>query len=170
MLNKISLRLWYLVAAVCCAGLMGFALYTQHRMFLDPCPLCIFQRLAFVWIGLVALLGAIHNPGQVGQRVYSGLMVLGSVLGGFVAGRHVWLQSLPPGQVPECGPGLSYMLETAPFLDVLKTVLLGDGNCADVQWSFLGLSMPAWTLLWFLGLGLATVFLTLINRQGHSRS
>lgn len=159
-----SLRWWYLLVAAICAGLMGFALYVQHRLFLEPCPLCIFQRLAFVWIGAVALLGFAQNPGRTGQWLYSLLIMVGAAAGGFVAGRHVWLQNLPPDKVPECGPGLAYMLDTAPFLDVLRTVLLGDGNCAEVQWSFLGLSMPAWTLLWFIALGIGTLLFTMLKR------
>lgn len=158
MLNSISTRAWYLAVVLACAGLMGYALYLQHRMFLDPCPLCIFQRLAFIWIGAWALLACLHNPAGFARKLYAALVVLGAVAGAAVAGRHVWLQNLPPGEVPECGPGLSYMLETAPFLDVLRTVLLGDGNCAEVHWSFLGLSMPGWTLLWFLALGAGTLY------------
>lgn len=158
MLNSISTRAWYLAVVLACAGLMGYALYLQHRMFLDPCPLCIFQRLAVIWIGAWALLAALHNPAGFARKLYAALVVLGAAAGAAVAGRHVWLQNLPPGEVPECGPGLSYMLETAPFLDVLRTVLLGDGNCAEVQWTFLGLSMPAWTLLWFLALGAGTLY------------
>ena len=164
MLNSISTRAWYLAVVLACAGLLGFALYLQHRMFLDPCPLCIFQRLAFMWIGAWALLASLHNPAGAARKVYATLVVLGAAVGAAVAGRHVWMQHLPPGEVPECGPGLSYLLETAPFLDVLKTVLLGDGNCAEVQWSFLGLSMPGWTLLWFLAVGAGTLYFTSTRR------
>jgi len=164
MLNSISTRAWYLAVVLACAGLLGFALYLQHRMFLDPCPLCIFQRLAFMWIGAWALLASLHNPSGAARKVYATLVVLGAAMGAAVAGRHVWMQHLPPGEVPECGPGLSYLLETAPFLDVLKTVLLGDGNCAEVQWSFLGLSMPGWTLLWFLAVGAGTLYFSSSRR------
>lgn len=160
MLNSVSARAWYLAVVLVCIGLMGFAMYLQHRLFLDPCPLCIFQRLAFIWIGACALLACIHNPEGGGRKVYSTLVTLGALSGAAVAGRHVWLQNLPPGEVPECGPGLSYLLETAPFLEVLRTVLLGDGNCAVVDWTFLGLSMPGWTLLWFLALGAGTLYFT----------
>jgi len=164
MVNRVSPRAWYLAVAVICAGLMGFALYLQHRLFLDPCPLCIFQRLAVIWIGGFALLAALHNPAGWGRRAYSLLVILGAGAGAAVAGRHLWLQHLPPGEVPECGPGLSYLLDTAPFLEVLRTVLLGDGNCAEVQWTFLGLSMPGWTLLWFLALGAGTLYVSLKRR------
>lgn len=165
MVNRISLRAWYLIAAACCAALLGYALYSQHRMFLDPCPLCIFQRVAFIWVGAFALLGALFNPKRLGRWTISLLIVLGAGVGAALAGRHVWLQGLPPSQVPDCGPGLSYMLDTLPFTDVLQTVLAGDGACAEVQWQFLGLSMPAWTLIWFIGLGLATLWFTIAQAR-----
>ncbi len=158
---RISLRTWYLAAAVCCAGLLGFAFYQQYREFLDPCPLCIFQRIGFMWIGAVALLAAVHNPPGGGRWLYASLLTLGAAVGTAVAGRHVWLQNLPPDQVPECGPGLNYMLETLPLSQVLAKVFLGDGNCAEVHWTFLGLSMPGWTLVWFIGLGGMTLWLTI---------
>ena len=160
MLDWITLRRWYLLVAIACAGLLGTALYFQYAMYMEPCPLCIFQRVAFLFIGLVALLAALFYPRRLGQRVFTALIVLGGIAGAAVAGRHFYLQNLPPGEVPECGPGLSYMLETAPFFDVMKTVLVGDGNCAEVQWSFLGLSMPGWTFVWYVGLALATVWFT----------
>jgi disulfide bond formation protein DsbB len=164
MLKHFTLRAWYLGVVLACAGLMAYALYLQHQMFLDPCPLCIFQRVAFIWIGAIALVACIHNPRGVMRGIYAIAVLLGCFAGAAVAGRHVWIQSLPPGEIPECGPGLSYMLETAPFLEVLKTVLLGDGNCAEVSWTFLGLSMPAWTLLWFLGLAAGTLYFSLSRR------
>ena len=162
MLNWISLRRWYLLVAVSCGALLGYALYSQHQMFLDPCPLCVFQRVAFMWMGVWALIAAVHNPKGIGRWVYAVLVALGAGVGSWIAGRHIWLQNLPPDQVPECGPGLSYMMDTLPFMDVLRTVLTGDGSCAEVQWTFLGLSMPGWTLVWYIGLGLFTLMLTLI--------
>ena len=164
MLDGITLRAWYLTAAFCCAGLLAFAFYQQYQAFLDPCPLCIFQRIGFMWIGLVALLAAIHNPARAGRVVYSLAMVLGAGLGASVSGRHVWLQNLPPDQVPECGPGLNYMLETLPLSEVLAKVFIGDGNCAEIHWTFLGLSMPGWTLLWFIGLAIVTLWFTFRTR------
>ncbi len=160
LLEKISLRTWYLGAAISCAALLGFALYTQYHDFLDPCPLCVIQRVAFLWIGAAALLATLHNPARFGQRVYSWLITLGAGFGAAVAGRHVWLQQLPADQVPECGPGLNYMLDNFPLSEVLSTVLRGSGSCAEVDWTFIGLSMPVWALVWFLGLGTITVWLT----------
>lgn len=156
--NWMTPRIWYFFVFLCCAGLVSFAMYNQYVAYLSPCPLCVLQRVAFIWMGLFALLALIHNPGSTGQRVYAWGLTLGAVFGALVAGRHVWLQNLPPELVPECGPGLNYMLENFPFTDVVKTVLYGSGDCAEVLWTFLGMSMPMWTFVWYLGLGLATLW------------
>ena len=158
MLNKITPRLWNSFVVVCCASLLGFALYNQYVDYLDPCPLCIFQRVVFLCMGTIALLAAIHNPGRTGQQIYTWLITASAATGALIAGRHIWLQGLPPDQVPECGPGLNYMLDNFPLMEVLSTVLRGSGSCAEVIWSFLGLSMPQWTLIWYVGLGLMTLW------------
>ena len=160
MLNKITPRIWNLCVVVCCASLLGFALYSQHVDYLDPCPLCVFQRVVFFSMGAIALLAAIHNPARTGQQVYAWLIVVSAVIGALIAGRHVWLQGLPPGDVPECGPGLNYMLENFPITEVLSTVLQGSGSCAEVLWTFLGMSMPKWTLTWYVVLGVLTLWVT----------
>ena len=151
-------RIWNLCVVVCCGALLGFALYHQYVDYLDPCPLCIFQRLVFFWMAVFALLAAIHNPGQTGQRIYAWFVVAGAGLGALIAGRHIWLQNLPAGEVPECGPSLGYMLENFPLADVLTTVLHGSGSCAEVKWTFIGMSMPMWTFAWYVGLGLMTLW------------
>jgi len=158
MLNKITPRVWYLFVVFCCVLLLGFALYNQYVDYLDPCPLCVFQRLVFIWMGAFALLAAIHNPGRTGLRIYAWLAASGAVLGAAIAGRHIWLQSLPADEVPECGPGLNYMLDNFPLTEVLASVLRGSGSCAEVIWSFMGMSMPMWTLIWYTGLGLVTLW------------
>lgn len=150
----------FLLGALVCAGLMGYALYAQYGLGLEPCPLCVFQRVAVIACGVTFLLGAIHNPGRVGAAVYALLVVLFAGAGAAVAGRHVWLQTLPPDQVPACGPGLAYLVETLPFTEMLATVFRGDGNCATIDWRFLDLSMPAWTLVFFLAIVVAGVVLT----------
>ena len=159
MLNKITPRVWNLFVVFCCASLLGFALYNQYVDYLDPCPLCVFQRVIFFSMGFIALLAAIHNPGRVGQQVYAWLVAVSATIGALIAGRHIWLQSLPPGEVPECGPGLNYMLENFPLTQVLSTVLRGSGSCAEVIWSFMGMSMPMWTMIWYIGLGLLTLWM-----------
>lgn len=128
-------------------GLMGYGLYSQYVDGLEPCPLCMTQRFFFCLIGFFALLALLHSNGH---RIYTALMLLSSAGGIAAAGRQVWLQHLPPDQVPACGPSLEYMLETFPIGETLKALVTGDGNCAEVVWSFLGLSMPEWSLLWFV--------------------
>lgn len=135
-----------------CLALITFALYSQHVNGLDPCPLCILQRIAVIGVGVVFLLAAIHHPGRFGGRIYAALIVMTGGAGAIVAGRHVWLQSLPADQVPACGPGLDYILEVFPFSQALAMIFSGSGECAEVGWTFLGLSMPAWVLVWLLTL------------------
>ena len=150
-------RPWFLFVTLACAGMLTYALYIQHFDFIDPCPLCVLQRAAFMWIGAVALLASLHNPAGPGRMLYGALITLGGLAGLGVAGRHLWLQSLPADQVPDCGMGLNYMLETMPFTEVLSEVFYGSGECADVHWTFLGLSMPGWTFLWYLAFTLGTI-------------
>lgn len=145
-----SFRAQFALGAACCAALLGYALYVQYQLFLDPCPLCVFQRIAFVGLGVVFLLGLLHGPGRSGRRAWSLLALVPAGAGVAIAGRHVWLQSLPPEEVPACGPGLDYMLDAFPLGEALSMVFSGSGECAEVDWSFLGLSMPAWTLAWYL--------------------
>lgn len=133
---------------------MAFALYLQYGLYLEPCPLCVFQRVAMIAFALVWLIATIHAPRGFGRWVYSVLAVIAATGGIGVAGRHVWLQSLPPDQVPACGPSLDYLMDIQPFKEVVATVLRGDGNCAIVDAAFLGISLPAWTLITFAGLAI----------------
>lgn len=135
-----------------CAVLLAWAYYLEYVQGLEPCPLCIFQRLAFLAMALVLLVAAAHHPRAWGARVYAGLLLLGAGAGVALALRHLYLQSLPPDQVPVCGPGLDYMLETFPLLETIRTVLAGSGECAEVD-KIWGLSIPAWTLMGYLGIG-----------------
>ena len=150
-------RMWFLFIALSCAGMLSYALYVQYVDFLDPCPLCVLQRMVYMWLGAVALVAFIHNPKSIGKWVYGGLVVAGGVVGASIAGRHLWLQSLPPDQVPDCGMGLNYMLETMPFSEVLSEVFYGSGECAEVYWTFLGLSMPGWSFVWYMAFTVGTI-------------
>ncbi|HEX7803537.1 MAG TPA: disulfide bond formation protein B [Pseudoxanthomonas sp.] len=148
-----SFRTQFLTGFVICVALLGFALYSEHYLGLNPCPLCTFQRGAFVLLAVAFLIGALHSPrGAGGRRAYGILALIAAALGIAVAGRHVWLQHLPADKVPACGPDLAYMMEAFPFADVLRKVFTGSGECAVVDWTFLGLSMPEWSLAWFLAL------------------
>ena len=148
-----------------CAGMMGFALYAQHVLLLDPCPLCVFQRVAVIGLGIFFLLAALHNPSGWGRRAYAVFMAFFVLFGLGVAGWHFRLQNLPPDEVPSCGPGLDYMLQNFPLRDALSMVFKGSGECADVVWSFLGLSMPAWVFISLLVVGGAGLWNNLANRR-----
>ncbi|HEX7030059.1 MAG TPA: disulfide bond formation protein B [Gammaproteobacteria bacterium] len=143
-------RILNLAGFLACAALLAYAYFTQFVQGLQPCPLCIFQRVGMIAVGAVFLLAAIQGPAATGRRVYGALLVLTALAGAAVSARHVWLQNLPPDQVPACGPGLGYMLDVFSFSETLQMVFTGSGECANVDWSLLGLSMPAWVLIWFV--------------------
>ena len=147
--SKVHIWIWAfcLVAVI---GLMSFGLYLEHVKYLDPCPLCITQRLFYIMIGLFALVGLVAFRSRLVQRIDASLMFLSAIGGIVTAGRQVWLQHLPADQVPACGPGLQYWLDNNPMLETLSLLFKGDGNCAEVQWQFLGLSIGEWSLAWFI--------------------
>jgi len=152
-------RIGYIFGVAVCAALLGFGLYLQYVEGLEPCPLCVFQRVAFIALAVVFLIAALHGPGKTGAVVYAVFGALSAALGTGIAARHVWLQNLPADQVPACGPGLSYMMERYPGTRLLEKVLSGSGECAEAGWRFLGLTIPGWSLLWFVLLGLLIVWL-----------
>lgn len=131
-----------------CAGLIAFALFLQHGRGLEPCPMCILQRYAFVGIALVALIAALHGPLAIGRRIYGGLLCLLAATGGGIAIRHVYLEHYPP-QIVDCGADLGYMLESFTMSDMLPMIFRGTGDCSKVPWRFLGLSIAEWSLIWF---------------------
>ena len=155
----------YCAGFLICALLFAFALYLQYYEYQHPCPLCILQRVAYIALMVVFLVGAIHGPHRTGAYVYSGLLVVIAAAGGAVATRHVWLQHLPKDQVPECGPGLTYMLDKFPLTQALEKIFRGSGECAEVGWTFLGLSIPEWSLLWFVLLGALAVCVAVVARK-----
>jgi disulfide bond formation protein DsbB len=152
-------RIAFFLGFLVCAGLIGWALWLQYGEGLEPCPLCHFQRAAVAAIGLVFLVGTFHDPGRIGAWVYSLLLLLFAAIGGALALRQVWLQSLPKDQVPACGPGLGYMLDSMPFLDAITRVFEGSGECAEKGWVFLGLSIAGWTLAFFFTIAVAGIAL-----------
>jgi protein dithiol:quinone oxidoreductase len=146
------------LGALICGGLLGFALYAEHVLGLEPCPLCVFQRVAVLALGIAFLAAYAHNPARFGARVYGGVAALAAAAGAVFAGRQVWLQSLPADQVPECGPGLDYVMDVFPFHEAVAMVFQGSGDCAVVDWAFLGISMGGWVLIWMAGLGTFAVW------------
>ena len=162
-------RMMFASGLVVCVALVAAALWLQHVEGLEPCPLCVLQRGGVIVLGALTLAGALHDPATAGRRAYGVLMAIVAAAGGAVAGRHVWLQSLPPGEAPECGPGLEYMIDAFPLIDVIEMVLRGSGECAEVQWTFLSLSIPQWTLLTFAAFALFGLWLCATRAPEHSR-
>lgn len=147
-----------------CAAMIAYALYEQHVVGLTPCHLCVFQRVGVIALGIVFLVAALHDPRRGGARVYAGLVALTALGAATVAGRHVWIQMQPPGSVPACGADLDFMLEVMPLRDVLVKVFTGGGECQKIDWSLLGLSMPAWVLIAVLVVGAFGVWANLTRR------
>jgi disulfide bond formation protein DsbB len=164
-MNRFPLRGLFALGFAACAGGMAFVLYLEHFQGLDPCPMCVFQRVAMVAAGLAFLAGALHAPRGVGRWAYGGLAALAAGAGAGVAARHVWLQNLPADQAPACGPTLDYLMEVLPFTEVVTTILKGDGNCAVIDWSLLGLSLPGWSFVAFAGLFVLAIAAPLIARK-----
>ncbi|MFZ5524064.1 MAG: disulfide bond formation protein B [Pseudomonadota bacterium] len=165
--NCISNRWLYLAGALFAGGLIGFALFLQYVKHQDPCPLCMVQRVVFIVLATAFALAALHGPKRRGEWIYAVLIALLALAGMGVAGRHIWIQNLPKDQVPACGPGLDYMLETMPMGDVLKQLMYGSGECAAKGWTFLTLGIPEWSLLCYLALG---VWAVLIAARDSSQS
>ena len=161
---KINARICFLLGFFICGVLLAIAVYFQLVDGLEPCPLCISQRLVILLIGLVFLVAGLHNPKQTGIKRYALVGTVVALLGASISSRHVWLQHLPPEEVPECGPGLAYMFQYFPLFDTLKLMLSGTGDCAKVDWTMLGFSMPAWTLLAFIMLAILS-FLQIWNNK-----
>jgi protein dithiol:quinone oxidoreductase len=140
-------RLGNALGFLACAALIAYALYAEHVLGLAPCPLCIFQRVAVIVIGVLFLLAALHHPGRAGARVYTVLIGIASLAGIAIAARHIWIQAQPPGSVAACGADLNYMMDILPLTEVISKVLTGSGECGEMNWSLLGLSMPWWVLI-----------------------
>ena len=140
--------------------MMAFALYAQHVLLLEPCPLCVFQRVATILVGAAFLVAALHDPGKTGARVYGVVTALFAAFGVAVAAWHVYLQGLPPDEVPGCGPGFEYIMDNFALFEALSMIFQGSGECADVVWEMLGLSMPSWVIV-----GLGGLFLLLAGKR-----
>jgi disulfide bond formation protein DsbB len=150
-----------LLGFAACAGLLAYAYYAQVVLHLDPCPLCIFQRVGVLALGLMFLVAAAHDPVGWGRRVYAGLLGFAALATIGVALRHLYIQSLPEGSVPSCGASLDFMLKVFSLSEVLVKVLTGSGECAKVTWTFLKLAMPGWVLIAALVLGIYALWINL---------
>ncbi len=151
---------------VFCLGLLGYALFLQHYRGLDPCPLCLFQRVAVIALTVAFALAALVADGwRLARIVVSVLIGLVAAGGAGVAIRHLYIQSLPPGSVPSCGASLDYLWDVFPVVEVLRKVLTGSGECAKIDWTFMGLAMPAWVLIWMVVLGTLGVLVNWPRRR-----
>jgi protein dithiol:quinone oxidoreductase len=146
-------RLANLAGALVCAGLLAYALYAEFALHLEPCPLCIFQRITVLALGVCFVLAAAHGPRGWGGYVYAVLIGLAALATIGVAARHLYVQSAPPGSIPACGAPINTLLQMFPVTEVIRKVLHAGGECAVVNWRFLGLAMPAWVMLWAAVLG-----------------
>ncbi len=154
---KFNSRICFLLGFASCFFMLAIGAYFQFVEELEPCPLCISQRIAILTTGLVFLIAAIHNPISRGLKIYSIIGAISALFGAAISTRHVWIQNLPPEKVPECGPGLEYVFENFPLLDTIKLMLNGTGECADVLWTFIGISIPGWTLVAFIALAILSI-------------
>ena len=151
-MTTLSPRMVFSVLFLGCAGLLGYGYYLQYVDGLHPCNLCIFERVCFAAVGLVSLIGLVHGSRGTVSRVYFALTSIAALTGAAISARHVWIQHLPADEIPECGPGLDFLMRAFPLQDVIQTVLKGSGDCAEITWTFLGLSIPGWALVCFIGL------------------
>ena len=154
-----SSRWAFALGALVCAALLGFGYFLQYVHGLEPCPLCMVQRGFFYAVMAVFIIAALHAPRRAGTAVYAGIAILFALGGAAAAGRQVWLQHLPPDKVPQCGPDLFFMLENLPLSRTLEKLFYGSGECAAVDWKFLGLSIAGWSLVWFAVLAIYAFWL-----------
>lgn len=162
-----SFRSQFLFGCMICAALLGYALFVQFQLGIQPCPFCIFQRICFATLGFVFLLGGIHAPrAATARKCWGVLAFIAAAVGMGYAGRHSWVQLYPP-ELPSCGPGLNFIVEQHSWLGAAKRVLQATGDCSNIDWQFLGLTMPMWSLLWFVVLGLGALYAGFKGRHSH---
>ena len=151
---------------IICIGSLSFAvLYLERTLFLEPCPLCVLDRVVIAALGMFFLLALVHNPRSTFAKIYGLISVFFCLAGVGLASRHIWLQGLPTDQAPECTPDIYFMLDTMPFFEVIKKSISGSGSCVEVDWTFMGLSIPEQTLILFFTLLILSIIQTVRPRQ-----
>jgi disulfide bond formation protein DsbB len=160
---RLTPRLLFIAIFLACAALIATALYMQEEMGLEPCPMCIIQRYAFVAIGVVALVAAIHDPARLGLKLYALLTLLFVAAGGGTAIRQSWLQHHPP-KSQSCGTDLEFLVNNFPLSQALPKIFAGSGDCAEIHWTFLGLTIPEWALVWFVLMAIAALYAAFMRR------
>ncbi|MFT7371599.1 MAG: disulfide bond formation protein DsbB [Oleiphilaceae bacterium] len=161
-------RLLFFLIFIGCAALLTTAIFIAPFKDMNPCPMCMMQRAVFLALGALAAIAALHNPVYLGQKIYALFLALISIGGASIAIRQLWLQSLPEDQIPACGPGLDYMIDVFPLLEVIEMSLRGTGDCAKVQWTLFNLSIPAWSLIVFIGITVLAIFILFKKRANQA--
>jgi len=155
----------FLGLVICIASMLFAVFYLERTLFLDPCPLCILDRVVIISLGVLFSLAFLHGPRTIFTKIYGVLCILLASIGVGLASRHIWLQNLPKDQVPECGSDIYFMLDTLPLFETLKKTLTGSGTCADINWTFVDLTIPEQTLILFVILLVLSVIQTLRSRK-----
>jgi len=151
MLNKLlGGKKGYLLGFISSFGLVGLALWIQTHYNLNPCPLCISQRIIFLGLGLLFLFAAFVKPSTMLKKIMTLLMVLTALGGVGVAARHWWLQANRESMIADCGVGFDYMFDNFPLQKALTLVFKGTGDCAAIDWTLLGLSIPQMSLIAYI--------------------
>ncbi len=157
-----SRRIGNLAGFLACGGMLAFGYYLQFAVGLEPCPLCILQRVMLLATGIAFLIAALHHPARrVGAGIYAGAIALCAFIGAAISARHTWIQHLPEDQRPACGPSLDFLLSTFGPVQSLGRILRGSGECGKVDWTLLSFSIPEWTLAAFLAFAVWAVVLAL---------
>ena len=165
MLNRILTgRIGYLFGFVANFGLVALALYLQVKDNLEPCPLCIFQRIAFMALGILFLLAALHNAQGLWRRIHGGLQFIAAATGAGIAIRHIWIQNHADEVMAECGAGVAYLFEHFPLRKFLQLVFKGTGECSAIDWKLLGYTIPELSLVAFVGLGVYALILAFAKK------
>ncbi len=157
-----NLRVLSAITVLVSIALLASAYYFELVLELEPCPMCIMQRIVVLALGCIALVAFFHNPSNsTGRKVYASIAGITSIIGVAIAVRHSWIQAFPPEDIPSCGAPLDYMLEIMPFQEVLSAMLTGTASCTDISWNFLGLTMPNWMIIVFIGYGIYSILVWL---------
>jgi len=161
-----NFRICCLLGFLACISPLLYAIFLQFTDGLEPCPLCILQRIAFFALGMVFLIAGLHNPlSKIMRFIYGLFAIICAIVGAGIAGRHVYLQARPFNEFASCGPPLAFLRETMGPFEVLRTVLTGTGDCGKIDWTMFGLSMPMWSLICFIVLGAWVIWTTFFAPQ-----
>lgn len=160
-------RMFYGAVFLFCSGLILFGLWLEHTKGLEPCPMCITQRVLFIAVGTVALLATLHgSKGRVARIAYGVLMAVLAATGAGVAARQSWIQHYPP-PMDECGADFYYLIDTTPLARIVPEIFSGTGECTMRQWVFLGLSIAEWAFVCFVAITVLSLWRTFAVHHAH---